>query len=152
MSLFGFFSHEDAARANRGRHSGAALAETLGRAQALRRQHELTTDRLRAGLPFQWEPGVVVRKYRGPSVWERGPDAVHIWLQEPVLVGKVPRPAFEWLCTARLDTDTGELRYEPQAAPLYADGTGGPGAHYEQMPTCKNCLKKAEVIILSQTN
>jgi hypothetical protein len=71
---------------------------------------------------------------------------VHIWLQEPASLdnGKQQRAAGDWLCSARLDTETGELRYDPQAAPLYADGTGGPEAYYEQAPTCKNCLRKAE--------
>jgi hypothetical protein len=146
MSLDGFFTPDDWYRQERQRVSGAGASESLAQAASLRRVHEVATEALRARLPFRWEPGVVRPRYQGPPVWERGPAAVHIWLQEPASLdnGKQTRDAGDWLCSARLDKDTGELRYDPQAAPLYADGTGGPEAQYEQQPSCKNCLRKAE--------
>jgi hypothetical protein len=141
MSFSGFFSQADANR----RRDALLSGTSAGPAQALRRQHELASAELRARLPFQWEPGVVRSRYQGPPIFEHGPAAVHIWLQEPLGLdnGRQARRRGDWLCMASLDESTGELRYEGQAAPLYADGTGGPGANYEQMPTCKKCLKKA---------
>jgi hypothetical protein len=140
-SLKGFFSKHDAARAQWGR-----VNEPATNGQGLRLASERATAALYARLPFRWQPGVVVSRYQGPPVWEKGPAAIHIMLLEETYVteGKDARRVGDWLCKASLDTDTGELRYESQLAPWHADGTGGPNASYLPTPTCKNCLKKAQ--------
>lgn len=138
-SLKGFFSTRD-----RARHEWARVNEPARNGQTLRLASERATAGLRARLPFRWQPGVVKSRYQGPPIFERGPAAIHIMLLEQAQLGKEARPAGDWLFRASLDTDTGELRYESQQAPWYADGTGGPAANYLPTPTCKNCLKKAQ--------
>lgn len=151
MSLTGFYPAADAARARQFRQVEAA--ESQQRAAELRQQHEHTTARLRAGLPFAWQVGKVRPRYQGPSVWERGPAALHIQLLEPVMLAAgtkqaQPRAVGDWLCQAALDTDTGELRYDSEPAPTYCDGSGGPAANYVPAPTCKRCLKRAQQFLL----
>lgn len=141
-SLKGFHSTHD-----RTRSQWARVNEPARNGLALRLAAERATGELRARLPFRWQPGVVVPRYQGPPLWERGPAAVHIMLLEETYVreGKDARRVGDWLCKASLDTGTGEVRYESQQAPQHADGTGGANAHYLPTPTCKNCLKKAQV-------
>jgi hypothetical protein len=124
-------------------------SETRQRAAGLRRQHEQTTAQLRARLPFAWQVGKVRPRYQGPSCWEHAPAAIHIQVLEAVTLAPSTkqaqaRAAGDWLCQAALDTSTGEVRYEPEAAPNHCDGTGGLVAYYRPMPSCKNCLKKAQ--------
>ncbi len=138
-NLKGFYSKHDAAR-----HQWGRVNEPRQDGVGLRLASERATAALRARLPFRWQPGVVRSRYQGPPVWEKGPAAVHVMLLEEAQVGKELRPAGDWLCRASLDTDTGEVRYESQQAPVHADGTGGANAHYLPTPTCKNCLKKAQ--------
>lgn len=152
MSLSGFFTPTDAARARQFRQTDAA--ESQQRAAELRRQQEQATAQLRARLPFTWQVGKARPRYQGPSFWEHVPAAIHIQLLEPVVLSAgtkqaQPRAAGDWLCQAALDISTGELRYDSQAAPTYCDGTGGPGAHYLPAPSCKRCLKKAQQLFPS---
>lgn len=129
-------------------------SETHQRATELRRQHEQTTEQLRARLPFAWQLGKVRPRYQGPSVWEHAPAAIHIQLLEAVTLAPGTKQAQaravgDWLCQAALDTSTGEVRYQAEAVPDHCDGTGGPAAYYRPAPSCKNCLKKAQQIFPS---
>jgi len=147
MLFTGFYSKDDRARAVAARQAEAE--ESRARAAALRRKNEQATWDLAQLLPFSWQVGRARARYQGPPVWERGPAALHIQLKEPVQLpgkGQPVRAAGDWLCMASVDTDTGEVRYEPDALHelLHSDGTGGPAALYLPAPTCKNCLKKAQ--------
>jgi hypothetical protein len=147
MYFNGFSSRYDAARAQRFRQESGD--DTRQRAAALRHQHEQRTAELRARLPFTWQVGKVRPRYQGPSVWEHAPAAVHIQLLEPVVLNpgtkqEQQRVVGDWLCQAALDTNTGEVRYEAEAAPWYSDSSGRPAATYLPSPTCKRCLKRAE--------
>jgi hypothetical protein len=129
-------------------------SETRQRAAELRRQHEQATAQLRARLPFPWQVGTVRPRYQGPTVWERGPAALHIQLLEaftlaPGTSQEQARAAGDWLCQAALDTSTGEVRYDTQAAPDHCDGTGGSTAYYQPTPSCKRCLQKAQQLFPS---
>lgn len=146
-SLNGFYSSVDRARAVAARQVEAEASRQ--RAQALRRKNEQLTWDLCQVLPFAWQVGKVFARYQGPPLWERGPAALHIQLLQPVQLpgkGQPVRPAGDWLCMASLDTETGEVRYEPDGDRdlWHCDGTGGQGAMYRPAPTCKNCLKKAQ--------
>ena len=145
MNLNSFFSQDDRARAERSRLAGDPEAsERRARAAALRRQHELATAGLQRRLPFRWRAGVRKPGYQLASLFEQALPAVHIMLLEGYEQPGLSRAAGDWLCSAALDTDTGEIRYEGAPAEQWVDGTGGPAAYYEQQPTCKKCLKKAE--------
>lgn len=147
MSLTGFYTEADRARAQSCR--AAEAEESRQRAQALRRKNEQATWTLFQLLPFSWQVGRARARYQGPPMWERAPAALHIQLQQPVQLpgkGQPVRPVGDWLCMASLDTESGELRYEPEHERelWHSDGSGGPGAMYRPAPTCKNCLKKAQ--------
>ena len=148
MPIFqGFYTPDDRARAQT--HRAAEAEEARARAVALRRRNQQATAELNVLLPFAWQVGKVRACYQGPPVWERGPAALHIQLQQPVQLpgkGQPVRPAGDWLCQASLDTETGELRYEPEHERelWHSDGSGEPGTMYQPAPTCKNCLKKAQ--------
>jgi hypothetical protein len=150
MLFNAFYSDEDRARAAAARPAEAA--ETRARALLLRRHNEAITAALMARLPFSWLVGKAVRRYQGPPVWERGPAALHIQLQEPVqfTTGRTDysRRVGDWLCSAALDESTGELRYQPaEASELWhSDGSGGPLANYLPAPTCKKCLTLADKV------
>lgn len=146
MRVPAFDNRRTADYAQRFRREGDS--ETRQRAAELRQQHEQSTAQLRARLPFAWQVGKVRPRYQGPSVWEHAPAAIHIQVLEAVTLAAgtkqaQARAAGDWLCQATLDTSTGEVRYEPEAAPDLCDGTGGPSAYYRPTSSCKNCLKKA---------
>jgi hypothetical protein len=146
-----FYSQEDKEREQRYRVQGDVDREhRRQQSLALRRQHEQANESLRRRLPFQWQGGIRKAKYQGEVFWEQSLPAVHIMLLEPYEAGAgrnlFSRQAGEWLCRSAIDYETGELRYEGEKAPQYADGTGRPGAHYEQQITCKNCLQRAMLL------
>jgi hypothetical protein len=147
MSFSGFYTPADRARAQAARPAEAD--ESRARAAARRRINEQATAGLTSLLPFAWLVGRVRPAYQGPPVWERGPAALHIQLQQPVhfTAGRkaYSRMIGDWLCSAALDEETGELRYTPEAIGelWHSDGTGGPAANYLPAPTCKRCLALA---------
>jgi hypothetical protein len=139
--LKGFYTADDAKRA--AEYAGADREHRQHFSLQLRRQHEAELSQLQRRLPFTWQPGIRVAKYTGPPIFEGSQPAVHIMLLQDVATAELERKAGEWLCRGAVDYETGELRYEGTRAPQWADGTGGPGSHYDQKPTCKNCLSKA---------
>jgi hypothetical protein len=150
-TLLGFYTPADRAREQA--HRQADADESRANAAALRRQNEQATAELNARLPFPWGVGKVRPKFQGPSVWERGPLALHIQMLatdrvQLLIDGRgYDREPGDWLCMASLDTDTGEVRYEPEDSPheiLHSDGTGGAQGYYWPAPTCKKCLAMAE--------
>jgi hypothetical protein len=154
MSLTGFYTEADRARAVA--HRQVEAEESRQRALALRRKNEQATWDLVQLLPFTWQVGRARPRYQGPSVWERGPAALHIQLSQPVQLpgkGQPVRAAGDWLCMASLDTETGEVRYEPEPERelWHCDGTGGASAMYRPAPTCKNCLKKAQAFAAARS-
>lgn len=152
-----FYTDDDRRRAFEAQLSGHdGAAERRQQAQALRRLHE-DTNRVLHLLPFAWQPGIRKPKYLGERFFEQSLPAVHLMLMVPVqleflpssirLVPALIREPGDWLCRPAVDKSTGELRYEGQKAPQWADGTGGPASHYDQQPTCKNCLKWAHLLL-----
>jgi hypothetical protein len=139
--LKGFFGPDDAKRA--AEYAGTDAAQGRYHSLQLRRQHEAELGQLQRRLPFTWQPGIKVARYQGPPIFPRSAPAVHIMLLQDMDGPYLMRRAGDWLCSPAIDYETGELRYEAQRAPQWADGTGGPGSHYDQKPTCKNCLSKA---------
>lgn len=148
-----FYSPADQRRAWEAQLSGHDGAdERRARGLALRRQHDQANGQLHQLLPFPWAPGIRRARYPLATDFPQSLPAVHIMLQAPAELRPAQGPlqqrrAGDWLCMAALDESTGELRYEPEPAPQWADGSGGPEAAYDQQPTCKNCLRWAQLLI-----
>jgi hypothetical protein len=149
MSVPALDNHRTADYAQRFRQEGPS--QTHQRAPELRRQHEQATEQLRGRLPFAWQLGKVRPHYQGPSVWEHAPAAIHIQLLEAVTLAPGTKHAQvravgDWLYQPALDTSSVEVRYELEGVSDHCDGTGGPAAYYRPTPSCKNCLKKAQLL------
>ena len=123
------------------RPTAAEQEATQRRGLYLRAENERAIWQLRKLLPFRWQ--VAIKKpapITTGMLYPLGIPAIHILLLEPS-TSPVARAAGDMLCSVAVDTGTGEVRFEAEAAPRLNDGNGG---EYEPAPTCKNCLKAAQ--------